>query len=439
MEPKALLRRDFLRWMSLAGASAALPGMVALPRRARAAGAAVKAPLFVAFEAVGAYDITLICDPRGKTNVANPPNMGYTPDQIKTYGNLLVAPQVASVSDFFATYYKSTLVINGIDTTTIDHGTGMRSSMSGFGSTGYPVTGALVGAILGGTLPAPFMANGGASDTANVVGMTQLGGGIADALLNPMSGGTIHRPEVWTQVQAAMTARLAREQQAAVAAPRAQRLKLMQSALVGADSMTVLSDTINQINTNVPLANPNVPSLKAVDGGAALNIRVGLAGYFHGQTAALQIASGVFDTHSNNDAGQQGNLDGLFSAIDYLLRAADYLSLSDSLLIYVGSDFSRTPYYNTDSFGKDHWPTTSSLIINPSRTPNTPVNMVIGQSDAGVNPVALDPVTLKPSNAGVNIQPGHVHDALRRYFAIDQDPLCKIYTLHMTEQLPLLG
>ena len=438
MDPKTLVRRDFLRWMSLAGASTALPGMVALPRRARAA-AAVRAPLYVAFEAVGAWDVTLVCDPRGNGGQTNPPNLGYAPADIKTYGNLQVAPQVAAVADFFSAYYRSTLVINGIDTTTIDHGTGMRSSMSGFGSTGYPVTGALVGAVLGGTLPAPFMANGGAADTANVVGMTQLGGGIADALLTPMSGGTIHRAETWTKLQAAMGARLARDQQSAVAAQRAQRLKLMQSALVGADSMTVLSNTINDINTNVPLANPNIPSLNAVDGGAALNIRVGLAGYLHGQTAALQIASGVFDTHSDNDNGQTGNLNALFSAMDYLLRAADYLQLSDSLLIYAGSDFSRTPYYNSSANGKDHWPTTSSLIINPSSHPNTPVNAVIGGSDVGLNPVAVDPLSLKPSSSGVNIQPGHVHDALRRYFGIDQDPLCQIYSLHMANQLPLLG
>ena len=438
MKTSSLVRRDFLRWMGLAGLGTALPGSVLLPRQARAA-AAAPTPLFVAFEAIGAWDITLLCDPRGNNGQSNTPNLGYAPADIKTYGNLQIAPQVAAVADFFSIYYKQALVINGIDTGTIDHGTGMRSSMSGYSATGYPVTAALIGAVLGGNLPAPFMANGGAVDTANLVGMTQLGGGIADALLTPMSGGAIHRPEVWVQVQAAIKARLAREQQAALATQRAQRLKLMQEAMVGADGMTVLSDTIGLIAANVPNANPNYPSLGATDGGTALNIQVGLAGYLHGQTAALQIAAGLFDTHSDNDNGQAGNMTYLFSAIDYLLRAADFLKLSDSLLVYAGSDFSRAPYYNGSSNGKDHWPTTSSLIINPSSSPNTPVNTVIGASDAGLNPVAVDPLTLKPSSSGVNIQPGHVHDALRRYFGIAAAPLAQIYTLHMDNQLPLLG
>ncbi len=181
MNNDGILRRDFLRWMGLAGASATLPGMVILGvKRAQAASTPVSIPLFVAFEATGAYDVTLLCDPRGNGGQSNPPNNGYTPQQIRTYGAFQVAPQVTSVTDFFAAYYPKMLVINGIDTNTIDHATGMRSSMSGFGATGYPVTAALIGAVLGPALPAPFMSNGGANNTANIVGMTQLGGGIAD-------------------------------------------------------------------------------------------------------------------------------------------------------------------------------------------------------------------------------------------------------------------
>ena len=333
----------------------------------------------------------LICDPRGNNGSSKPPNLGYAPADIKTFGALKVAPQFPAVVDFFSTYYRNTLVINGVDANTIDHATGMRSSMSGYGSTGYPVTGALVGAILGGNLPAPFMSNGGANYTANIVGMTQLGSGIADALLNAMDGGGIHRPEVWTNIQQAMTARLQREQQGALATQRAQRLKLMAEALTGAGAMSQLTATINDLAANVPQASPNSANLASVDNGIALNIRVGLAGYLHGQTAALHIAQGVFDSHSDNDNQQHANSQGLFSALDYLLRCASYLSLSDNMLVHVGSDFARTPYYNTSNNGKDHWPTTSVLIINPARSPNTPVNMVIGSSDDGLNPLAVNP------------------------------------------------
>lgn len=433
-----LLRRDFMRWMAVAGASTTLPGMALLPRMAGAA-TGTQVPLFVSVEAVGAYDITLICDPRGNDGSNKPPNLGYAPAAIKTFGALKVAPQFPAVVDFFSTYYQKTLVINGVDTSTIDHATGMRSSMSGYGATGYPVTGALVGAILGGGLPAPFMSNGGANYTADIVGMTQLGNGIADALLNAMDGNGIHRPEVWSQIQQAMAARLTREQQGALASQRVQHLKLMQEALTGAGAMSQLTTTINDLAANVPQASPNSANLASVDGGIALNIRVGLAGYLHGQTSALHIAQGVFDSHSDNDNQQMSNSTGLFSALDYLLRCAAYLNLSNSLLVHVGSDFARTPYYNDSNHGKDHWPTTSVLVINPASSPNTPVNMVIGSSDDALNPLAVNPKTLQLDDSGVNIQPGHIHDALRRYMGIATNPLATHYDLHMNETMPLLG
>ena len=57
MTQQKLIRRDFMRWMAVAGASTTLPGMALMPRMAHAAGA-TQAPLFVSVEAVGAYDIT---------------------------------------------------------------------------------------------------------------------------------------------------------------------------------------------------------------------------------------------------------------------------------------------------------------------------------------------------------------------------------------------
>ena len=145
MRPNDMLRRDFIRWMALAGASTTLPGMALLPRAARAA-STTRPPLFVSVEAVGAYDITLFCDPRGNTG-SNPPNHGYAPQDIRTIGAFKVAPQFGCVVDFFSAYYAKMLVINGVDANTIYHATGERSSMSGYDGVGYPVTGALVGAI----------------------------------------------------------------------------------------------------------------------------------------------------------------------------------------------------------------------------------------------------------------------------------------------------
>lgn len=437
MRAPQLLRRDLLRWLGSAALAAPLVGLGA-GRRARAAGEATP-PLFVTFEAGGAWDTSLVCDPRGNDGSAKPANVGYRPDQIKTFGGHRVAPQVPAVVDFFSTYHRNILAINGIDTSTIDHASGARSSMSGIGGVGYPVTSALVGAVLGDSLPAPFMSNGGANDTADVVGMTQLAAGIAQALLQPMSGGNIHSDTTWTRLQAAMNARLQREAARAVAQRRADTLNLLRGALGGADALSALADTVRQLDAQVPRSNPSLPSFGEVDGDAALNMQVGLAGYLHGQSVALQLVLYGFDTHSNNDQYQGPALTQLFGQVDYLLRAAASLGISDRLLVFIASDFARTPYYNADSMGKDHWPTTSALLIDPGARPSIPVDVVVGASDGDANAVKLNVKTLKPDDGGVAIAPGHVHDALRRRMGIDQNRLCQLYSLQMAEQLPLLG
>ena len=436
---QALTRREVFRLLTAVGLGCALPWRQAGMARAQAAAAA---PLFVSFEAPGAYDVTLFCDPKGTTaaNAQAPPNT-YAAADIRRIGAFQVAPQVPAVVDFFTAYASKTRVINGIDAQTIDHATGMRSSMSGNPATNSPVTGALVAAVLGDGMPSAFMSNGGYNDTDNIVGNTGLGGGIVQALNTPPSGGDIHRAENWAAINQAMTARNARVAAQAVGTLRAQRLALFNQAFNSTDSLSQLVATLTDLANphSVPWVSPNGSDLSMTDGGLAQSMQVAAASFAHGQSAAAQFSVGGFDTHSDNDAQQTLQLTALFAAMDYFLRLAAHAGISDRLVVHLGSDFSRTPRYNAGN-GKDHWPTTSCMFISPGASPRLPVGQVVGSTDAGFNPIAVNPSTLAPTGGGgIILQPGHVHDAIRRLMGIDQAPLCKHYTLYMNEQLPLLG
>lgn len=77
---------------------------------------------------------------------------------------------------------------------------------------------------------------------------------------------------------------------------------------------------------------------------------------------AADLNLGGFDSHENNDVQQESLLDELTDGIDYLWEFAEETGIADRLMVIVGSDFSRTPYYNSGD-GKDHWPIGSYLIM----------------------------------------------------------------------------
>ena len=118
---------------------------------------------------------------------------------------------------------------------------------------------------------------------------------------------------------------------------------------------------------------------------------------------------GGFDTHSNNDAQQQRQLTILLLGLDYLFNQIDAMGLTSQVYVVVGSDFSRTPYYNAGN-GKDHWNITSMMFSGPK----IPGDKVIGTTDGGFVSVNLDPMTLQPSMSGERITTTIVHQSLRK-------------------------
>ncbi len=83
--------------------------------------------------------------------------------------------------------------------------------------------------------------------------------------------------------------------------------------------------------------------------------QIALAAYEAGLCVAADLTIFGFDTHSEHDAEQTTALQRLQRGIDYLWAEAARRGIDDKLVVFISSDFSRTPNYN-DGNGKDHWP-----------------------------------------------------------------------------------
>jgi uncharacterized protein (DUF1501 family) len=163
--------------------------------------------------------------------------------------------------------------------------------------------------------------------------------------------------------------------------------------------------------------------------------QIALAAYRAGICVSANLGIGGFDTHGNNDQQQFQQLAEIWDGIDYLITEAKANGVWGNMVIIVGSDFGRTPGYNSGN-GKDHWSITSMLLMGKG----IPGDKVIGKTTDRHNPFNVDPNSLAPvEGGGVRLKPGHVHRALRRLAGIDQNPIVTRFPIKEKEELALFG
>ncbi|MFT4705428.1 MAG: hypothetical protein ACI81R_003139 [Bradymonadia bacterium] len=399
-------RRSFLRLAAAAGCAVATP--IIKPGQAFAEGP-YEGPYWVTIHAGGGWDPTLLCDPKGRATEADPdPVNMFMRDEIAEVGNFRVAP-VEGHQEFFERHRERLMVINGIDAGTNSHTTGRMSVWSGGPEDTLPAFAALVASIQDRRAPASFLSYGGHSATAGLVPATRLPdvSAIEEVAFPYLINASDPESALFTgdtrdRIRQANLARLERISNGSTL-PREQR------------AANVLFDAQSSDNSLRRLAE-RLPD--DIAGGNPLfsQAEVACASFAAGVSVSASLSVGGFDTHGDHDNRHTPRLQQVLEGVTYLMNEAERQGIADKLYVLIGSEFGRTPGYN-DGMGKDHWSTTSMMLMGPG----IPGNTVIGATDERQSPLMVDPGSLQLSESGTRIRPAHIHSALRRLAGIDQN------------------
>jgi uncharacterized protein (DUF1501 family) len=427
-------RRKFLQAAALAGMAVMVPK--GKTPKANAAVGGYKGPYFLLVHAGGGWDPTMLCDPKGgminrqfeKGNYGSVAGIKYAPLE---YRNSATEAPYYSNDEFFQKWGSRILCINGVDTTTGNHDTGERVMWSGQVAEGYPSLGALIAAAKSPGNSLAFMSGGGYEVTAGLVPLTRVN--------NIGAFQRIAYPHLINPGQTAQFHTRATEDRIA----RMQRERL--DDLMNHNGLPAYKRTMGALYTSrggeneLELLAKQLPSndkLNAARYGVHRQGLLALAGFKSGLVISATVSMGGFDTHGNHDADQGRSLANMLRGLDGLFedaRSAEFNNILDNLVVIVGSDFGRTPTYNTQN-GKDHWNITSMMMMGPGiRGGRT-----VGATDENFKAVKINPTTLQPDANGTRIQLEHVHRAVRKLAGLSADPIAGKFPL-AGDDLPLLA
>jgi hypothetical protein len=418
-------RRDFLKLAGAAGL--AVMGPLSFTKRARAANEPWLGTFFVTVHAGGGWDPTSLCDPKGRANeeTDDPMNMYFTGD-IGEIGNLSYAP-VGNNQWFFERHYQNLLVLNGVDTQTNSHDAGTRNTWCGQLTEGHPAFSAVVAAALGPDRPMAFVTNGGYDVTQGEVAATRIGNtGVFQRIAEPHRVDPLynereyHLPSTQARIKKFQAERLATMADRQHLPHVRKSINSLQLARRSDNELQRLTEALPESldDSNNPLRRQAQLAMAAAKAGLAIS---------------ANLAVGGFDTHGNHDANHIPRLERLLDGVDFLWQEAERQGIADRLVVMVGSDFGRTPGYN-DTNGKDHWSITSVMLMGQG----IKGNRVIGQTDERHGPMTVNPQSLAMDDAGIRIQPNHIHRALRKLAKIEDSDVAQRYFVP-GEDLPLLG
>jgi len=153
-----------------------------------------------------------------------------------------------------------------------------------------------------------------------------------------------------------------------------------------------------------------------ISNGLAGQAEVAVASFTSGLAVSANLSMGGFDTHGNHDRNQARRLTQLLEGIDALWEQIEANNLQNNVTVLVGSDFGRTPFYNSNR-GKDHWNITSIMAMGAGIRGNR----VIGGTDSLFEARKVNPQTLAIDNNGITITPQHLHVALRDLAGVPSD------------------
>lgn len=408
-------RRDFAKILAAAGVGATAPfGLL----KANAA-EPYRDKFFISLAAIGGWDVTSFCDPKVNVPGERSINSWALTDEVQQIGNITYAP-VAKNAEFFQRFYKDMLVVNGIDSQTNSHDDGQRHTWSGRIGFGYPTFGAIAASTLASELPLGLVHDAGYSETAGITRFSRLQN--PEILRNLVNDNTVVAGtdsfNLYDQSELDLISKY-----------QAERLGRMQA------NTTLLPRQRNSIN-NLILANSTRADLSAFsellptefeqdnDFRAA---QLALTAYQSGLCISAQLGFGGFDTHQNHDETHFVSLAKLTDLITYIFDTAEQKGFADKVVLTVGSDFGRTPYYNAGA-GKDHWPIGSALFISQGASWG---NQVVGATDEGHNALNINQATLAvdTSTSGIRLEPKHLQQTMREIGGVAESSLAQSFPL----------
>jgi hypothetical protein len=442
-------RRDFLKLASFTGLTVVAPtafGGNEFGSKPRASFAPYEGIFVANFNAGGGWDPTSLCDPKGANSDTdpNPMNGSYLADEIEQIGNIRYAPLpyaslfndtamqlglTYSMKTFFEKYYQRLCVINGIDVETNGHDTGSRATWSGRLSEGFPTFAAFAAGAFGKEQPMAFMSFGGYADTAGIAPRVRAAGNAIGVLgrlayptrINPdeeQSG--FHHASVQGIIDSAQAGR----DQGLASKQGLPKIRAAINAMFTARSG---SNELKRLQEYLP---------ETLEQGLRGQAQLVLAAYRAGICISANLDTGGFDTHGDHDASHIPRLLELLDGVDFFMEEAERQGVADKVLVSVGSDFGRTPYYN-NGMGKDHWSITSMMFMGAG----IPGNRVIGATDAQHGAFGITAAAQVDQNpSGRHIHPADVHQSLRKVLGLESSELAAMFPLELKgDPLPLFA
>ncbi|MFM2163173.1 MAG: hypothetical protein RLZZ383_2685, partial [Pseudomonadota bacterium] len=331
----------------------------------------------------------------------------YLTSDILDIGPFRVAP-VDGHAAFFERFERDLLVINGIDAQTNSHEVGTRHTWAGTMTPGAPALAALVAASSPTQPPLAMLSNGGYDVTDGLVAPTRLPStSTVMAMAYPdrvseSDPNSVLFPD-------ATLARLAQARADRLERLRAEATLPRRAALFGQLQVARSDD-----GALAALAAVLPPTLDTSSNPLRKQAQVAMACFKAGVSVSATLEIGGFDTHGDHDRSHTTAMQALLAGVSFAMDEAERQGIADRVVIVIGSDFARTPWYNEGN-GKDHWSITSMLALGPG----IPGGRVIGATDARQGPVLLDPTTLQPSDDGIRLTAGDVHASLRALAGVD--------------------
>jgi len=380
-----LTRRSLLAG---AGAAALMP---TLSRAARASGAR----RLVVVLADGGWDSTFVFDPKLDVPDIDGPEVDEVasdPDdvnEVQLFDGLPVCVNEGrrrNVTTFFEKWGGRSVIVNGLLVGSIVHDFGRYRILTGTQLNTNPDVATITGHVLGANLPLGSVDTSGLSlpgtlgASAGRLGARNQIGYLLDTDQMPRPPGHLG---IEAYPQFAPTA----DEDALLEQFLHDRLAGMPTERHGmqrqVDAMVEARDRAQRVIDSRDLILDEMRTGKAQSLKQLADLGVNLLA--NDICSSVTIDSGfIWDTHSNNTP-QHGNFNALFAPLDDLVQGLEDNGLLDSTLVAVVSEMSRTPKRNS-SKGKDHWPTTSALLVGgPVRG-----GRVVGATDDGLEALPLD-------------------------------------------------